>query len=215
MPLGETLQLIMQKGRVTLKMSSQPFFPHEASQALSEECCHLEELDVFRRNSCHRMFRALLRYTLRLPGPAVLAKSLLIRSSRQHDALSAASPILRTAAFLSLPVIPTADSIFHTDCAGKPLHPTSTVRTPYEQPSLPTIVPTLLQQVLYFALFLSWASSQPSSQGTVNSIMTIFFPSSDDTTASGRRSKDFLRRTGQLGLRQDFYVLREFYTTDV
>ena len=53
------------------------------------------------------------------PGPQ-LNSSLLFQS--QQDTLAASSPDLQTAAFLSLPAIPRAVSIFHTDCAGKPLH---------------------------------------------------------------------------------------------
>ena len=52
------------------------------------------------------------------------------RSSRrchnQHDALSAASINRLAAAFLALPHIPRRRNNFQTDCAGNPLHPTST-----------------------------------------------------------------------------------------
>ena len=53
-----------------------------------------------------------------------LCSSLLLHN--QQEALSAASPILRAAVFLSLPVIPMAVSILHTDWAGNPLQPTPT-----------------------------------------------------------------------------------------
>lgn len=112
------------------------------------------------------------------PGPQ-LASSLLFQS--QQDALSAASPNLRTAVFLSFPAIPRAVSVFHTDCAGKPLHPTSTGNSQACHP-LSLHCPT---RSWYLEDFLSCAYPHPSSHGTVSSIRMIFFDPSDHKTISG------------------------------
>ena len=108
-----------------------------------------------------------------------LSSSLLFHS--QQEALSAASPILQAAVFLSFPVIPMALSILHTDWAVNPLQPTSTGNShachlfPLQS----------CKRSWYLALFLSKAWSHPSSQGTIR---MIFFTSSDHRTASALRA---------------------------
>ncbi len=59
-----------------------------------------------------------------LPPGCQLNSSLLLQI--QQEALSAASPSLRTAFFLSFPLSPTSVISFQADWARKPLHPTST-----------------------------------------------------------------------------------------
>ena len=92
-----------------------------------------------------------------------LVSSLLCQS--QQEALSAASPNLRTAVFLKWPLTPIFVSRFHADWAGNPRQPTSTV--------INHVVHPLSRQSCtscwYFAFFLSAASSQFSSHGTVSS----------------------------------------------
>ncbi len=126
-----------------------------------------------------------------------LVHSLLCQS--QQEALSDASPSLWTAAFLKWPLSPTFVNKFHTDCAGNPRHPTSTV--------ISHVVHPLSRQswtsCWYLPFFLSAASSQPSSHGTINSTRMTFSPSGDymimswlrvvDNTASGKWS--FLLRS--------------------
>lgn len=114
------------------------------------------------------------------PGPQP-PSSLLNHS--QQEALSAVSPILRTAALHSLPATPSLVSTNHTDSARNLLHPTSTGNSyacqPFSQHSM--------MRSWYFRLFLSWTSSQPSSHGTVNSTRMTFFACSDQITLSGLR----------------------------
>ncbi|KAH3699914.1 hypothetical protein DPMN_074876 [Dreissena polymorpha] len=58
----------------------------------------------------------------------------------QLDARSAALPRAWIVVFLTLPSAPSAPNIFHTDCDGNPLHPTSTGKIHVFQPlSLHTI----------------------------------------------------------------------------
>ena len=126
-----------------------------------------------------------------------LCSSLLCQS--QQEALSAASPNLRTAVFLKWPLRPTFVIRFHTDCAGNPRHPTSTVISHAVHP----LSRQSWTSCWYLVFFLSAASSQPSSHGTVSSTRMIFFPSGDhiiisglslvDSTASGKWS--FLPRS--------------------
>ncbi|KAI2647598.1 Autophagy-related protein 20 [Labeo rohita] len=116
-----------------------------------------------------------------LPPGFQLNSSLLLHN--QQEALSAASPILRTVIFLSLPITPMAVSILHTDWAGNPLQPTSTGKSHACQP-FPL---QSCKRSWYLAFFLSNACSQPSSHGTVSSMRMIFFASSDHSTASGLR----------------------------
>ncbi len=113
-----------------------------------------------------------------------LVPSLLCQS--QQEALSDASPSLRMAAFLKWPLSPTFVNRFHTDWAGNPRHPTSNV--------ISHVVHPLSRQswtsCWYLPFFLSAASSQPSSHGTVNSTRMIFFPSGDHIMMSGLRVVD-------------------------
>lgn len=106
------------------------------------------------------------------PGPR-LTSSLLFQS--QQDALSTACPNLRTAVFLSLPATHRAVS------AGKPLHPPSTGNSPACHP----LSLHCSTRSWYLEAFLLYASSHPSSHGTVNSIGMIFFDSYDHKTESG------------------------------
>ena len=108
------------------------------------------------------------------------------RSSRRYqihqDDRSAASPSLLVVLCV-LPDTPTRVSSFHTDCAGNPLQPTSTGNSH-------TLHPLSLQSAMrsaYLRLFLSCASSQFSSHGTVSSIATNVFDCWDTSTASGLR----------------------------
>lgn len=101
----------------------------------------------------------------------------------QQKALSAASPNLRAAVFRSLPAIARAVSILHTDCAGKPLQPTSTGNSQV----CPPLSLHCWTRSRFLVVFLSEASSHPSSHGTVSSIRMIFFVSSDHRTMSGLR----------------------------
>ena len=124
----------------------------------------------------------------------MVAKSLPIYSSwlppyfsvlhlNQHEALSAASPILRAAVFLSFPVIPMAVSILHPEGTGNPLQPPSTGNSHACHP------PPLqsCRRSWYLALFHSKACSHPSSHGTVSSMRMIFFASSDHSIISSLR----------------------------
>ncbi|XP_073684043.1 uncharacterized protein [Garra rufa] len=61
-----------------------------------------------------------------------LSSSLLLHN--QQEALSAASLILRTVIFLSLPITPMAVSILHTERVGNPLQPTLTGKSHACQP---------------------------------------------------------------------------------
>lgn len=61
------------------------------------------------------------------PPSFQLVSSLLCQS--QQEALSAASPSLQTAVFLLWPLMPAFVIRFHTDLAGNPRHPTSTVNS--------------------------------------------------------------------------------------
>lgn len=112
------------------------------------------------------------------PGPR-LTSSLLFQS--QQDALSTACPNLRTAVFLSLPATHRAVSVFHTDRAGKPLHPPSTGNSPACHP----LSLHCSTRSWYLEASLLYGSSHPSSHGTVNSIGMIFFDSYDHKTKSG------------------------------
>ncbi|KAH3736830.1 hypothetical protein DPMN_043404 [Dreissena polymorpha] len=79
--------------------------------------------------------------------------------------------------------MPKAPSAFHTDCAGKPLHHTSTGK-------IQVVYPLFLHisaSSWYFDRFLSFASSVLSSQGTVSSRSIIFFGAVDQMTNSGHR----------------------------
>ena len=102
-------------------------------------------------------------------------------SQIQQDDCSAAWPIFCAAVLLHRLVTPNAENNRQTDCAGNPLHPTSTGKLQVCQP-LP------LHSVInssYLALFRSFASPQLSFQGTVNSMMMIFFIAADHKTMSG------------------------------
>ena len=99
----------------------------------------------------------------------------------QQDDCSAAWPILCAVLLLHRPVTPNAENNCQTDCAGNPLHPTSTGKLQVCQP-LP------LHSVInssYLALFCSLALPHISSQGMVNSMMMIFFIAADHKTMSG------------------------------
>ena len=98
----------------------------------------------------------------------------------QQDDCAASWPILCAAVLLHRPVTPNAENNRQTDCAGNPLHPTSIRKLQICQP-LP------LHSVInssYLALFRSFASPHLSSQGTVNSMMMIFFIVADHKTMS-------------------------------
>lgn len=101
----------------------------------------------------------------------------------QQEALSAASPNLQAAIFLIFPAIPRAVNIVHTDCAGKPLQPTSTGNSQVCHP----LSLHYWSRSLFLVAFLSEASSQLSSHGTVGSIRIILFTSSDHMATSGLR----------------------------
>ena len=109
------------------------------------------------------------------------------RSSRRchilQDDRSAASPSLLVFVLRVLPDIPSRMSSLHTDCAGNPLQSTSTGNSH-------TLHPLSLQFAIrsaYFRFFLSCASSQFSSHGTISCIATNVFDCWDTSTASGLR----------------------------
>ncbi|KAH3830422.1 hypothetical protein DPMN_103666 [Dreissena polymorpha] len=56
----------------------------------------------------------------------VISQAPLRLNQSQLDARSAALPRAWIVVFLTLPSAPSAPNIFHTDCDGNPLHPTST-----------------------------------------------------------------------------------------
>ena len=109
------------------------------------------------------------------------------RSSRrchiQQDDRSSASLSVLVVVLRVLPDIPSRVSNLNTDCAGNPLQPTSTGNSH-------TLHPLSLQSAIrsaYFRLFLSCASSQFSSHGTISFIATNVFDCWDTSTASGLR----------------------------
>ena len=109
------------------------------------------------------------------------------RSSRrcllQQDDLSAVSPSFLIVVLRVRNDIPSRVSSFHTDWAGNPLQPTSTGNNH-------TLDPLFLQSAIrsaYLRLFLSCASSQLSSHGTVSSIATKVFDCWDTSTTSRLR----------------------------
>ncbi len=117
------------------------------------------------------------------PSPPGVQRLPSLVCQRQQEALSDASPSLRR---LLSSISPTFVNKFHTDCAGNPRHPTSTV--------ISHVVHPLSRQswtsCWYLSFFLSAASSQPSSHGSVNSTRMTFFPSGDHMIMSGLRVVD-------------------------
>ena len=98
----------------------------------------------------------------------------------QQDDCSAAWPILCAAVLLHRPFTANAENNRQTDCAGNPLHPTSTGKLQVCQPlSLHSVINSS-----YLALSRSFASPHLSSKGTVNPMMTIFFIAADHKTMS-------------------------------
>jgi len=125
-------------------------------------------------------FDPLCHYILQLAGPQwwpnhcastfgfQLGSSLLLHS--QHDARSAVSHSFLTAVCRCLPTTPKSFSILPIDCAGEPLHPSSTGNSQVLHP----LCLQVLASFAYLLLFLSYASSHPSSQRTVSSMMIMF-----------------------------------------
>ena len=126
----------------------------------------------------HRVFRPLARYTLRMGVrsddkslrvgggfPATFVLVFLFFQIQQDDC-SAAWPILCAVVLLHRPVTPSnAENNLQTDCAGNPLHPTSTGKLQVCQP-LPL---HSVSNSSYLALFRSFASphtSLPRRQST-------------------------------------------------
>lgn len=89
-------------------------------------------------------------------------------------ALSAASPVLWAATFLSSAVVSVAVNILQTDWAGNPLEQTSTSTRQACHP-----FPLKSYRSWYLALFLAKAFLPTSFHGTVSSMRMVFFASSD------------------------------------
>ena len=117
-------------------------------------------------------------------GSTVMASPLLDGSRLPAQIVRwSASPSILVVVLCVLPDIPSRVSSFHTDCAGKPLQPTSNGNSQ-------TFHPLSLQSAIrsvYLRLFLSCVSSQFSSHGKVSSITTNVFDCWDTNTVSGFR----------------------------
>ena len=117
-------------------------------------------------------------------GPVVLVSDQLFSSLfilSQLGAFSVACPSLPTALHLSRALIPRLLSILHTDWAWNPLHPISTGNSQILQPRLLHYSCNLV----YFAIFRSYASSHLVSQGTVSSTIISFLWFGHHITMSG------------------------------
>ena len=75
----------------------------------------------------------------------------LLLCQSQQEALSTASPSLRTAVFLKWPLNPTFVIGSHTDWAGNPRDPTSH----RHQPCCPPLIPAVMDELLVFSFFSS------------------------------------------------------------
>jgi len=107
-----------------------------------------------------------------------LLSSLFIHN--QLDALSLVRLSVPNARFLFAPLIAKALNIFHSDCTGNPLAPISTGKSHTRHP----FCLHCSCRLEYLALFLSQASSQRDSQGTVSSTITRHLSLSDQITMS-------------------------------
>ena len=105
------------------------------------------------------------------------------RSQSQLDDRSAVFPRARAVVFRTLPLMPSAPSMFHTDCDGKPLQPISTGKIHVFQP----LSLQVWASSSYLLFFSSWASSTLSSHGTVSSTRITRFADFDHNTISGLR----------------------------
>ena len=115
-------------------------------------------------------------------GTGGLLRSFLLHHIHR-DAFSACTPVSFMIFFLSLPVMPSIPRVLHTDCAGKPRHPTSTGKHHAFHP----FAWHCSTNSWYLSRLRSCASSIRSSCGTVSSISSTVFSVCDHNTISGRK----------------------------
>ncbi|KAH3725164.1 hypothetical protein DPMN_050999 [Dreissena polymorpha] len=111
--------------------------------------------------------------------PPIHFSSLFRHSHKEADSVSRVPTDMTL--FRTFPVTPSLLKVRHSDCAGKPLQPTSTGKHHAFQPSSVQVS----VRAWYFSRFFSKLSSIRSSHGTVSSTITTCFDAADHSTMSG------------------------------
>ncbi|KAH3735172.1 hypothetical protein DPMN_041633 [Dreissena polymorpha] len=114
------------------------------------------------------------------PVSPIHFSSLFRHSHKEADSVSRATTDM--ARFWTCPVTPSLLKVRHSDCAGKPLQPTSTGKHHAFQPS--SVQKSV--RAWYFSRFRSKLSSIRSSHGTVSSTITTCFDAADHSTVTLR-----------------------------